>query len=169
MSFSPKTLAATAAVAALLAFGATGCAGSAPADTPATTSKKSEANPSPSESPTPTKTEAPKPVDLSGEWKQSNAQSEEMYQVATIAGSTIEINWVTEGGSTKSLYWAGSLEVPQDGSQTFAWDSKNDTGRTAGAMLASSEPSKKITYADGVLSYEASAMGKTVTVELKRA
>lgn len=34
------------------------------------------------------------PPDLTGEWVQSNSDSKESYQAATISGDTIEIYWV---------------------------------------------------------------------------
>ena len=50
-----------------------------------------------------------------GEWTQSNKNSEDSYQVATLSGDTITINWVSNGGDTKSLYWAGSYVAPTEG------------------------------------------------------
>jgi len=45
---------------------------------------------------------------------------------------------------------------------------KNDHSKTEGALLASSDDTKTITYQNGVLSYEASAMGTTTTIKLKK-
>ena len=56
--------------------------------------------------------EKAQPLDLTGEWTQSNKNSEDSYQIATISGETITINWVSNGGDTKSLYWAGSYVAP---------------------------------------------------------
>jgi hypothetical protein len=44
----------------------------------------------------------------------------------------------------------------------------NDTSKTKSALLASSDPTKTITYTNGELSYEATALGTTVTVRLAR-
>lgn len=106
--------------------------------------------------------------DLVGEWKQSNSKSEGSYQTATISGDTIEIYWVTNNGDQKSLYWAGSFVAPTTADEPYVWDSKNDHSKTASALLASRDETKTITYQNGVLSYEASAMGTTTTVKLKK-
>lgn len=39
------------------------------------------------------------PPDLTGEWVQSNSDSKESYQAATISGDTIEIYWSTRTAS----------------------------------------------------------------------
>lgn len=106
--------------------------------------------------------------DLTGEWKQENSNSEDSYQSATISGDTIEIYWVTDNGDTKSLYWAGTFEAPTTADEPYSWDSKNDHSKTESAMLASSDDTKTMTYEKGELSYEASAMGTTTTVRLKK-
>ena len=106
--------------------------------------------------------------DLMGEWKQSNSKSEDSYQAATISGDTIEIYWVSDNGDTKSLYWAGSFVAPTTVDEPYVWDSKNDHSKTKGALLASRDETKTITYQNGVLSYEASAMGTTTTVKLEK-
>lgn len=106
--------------------------------------------------------------DLTGEWKQTNSKDDDSYQAATISGDTIEIYWVSDNGDTKSLYWAGSLVAPTTADEPYKWDSKNDHSKTDGAMLASSDDTKTMTYQNGVLSYEASAMGTTTMVKLEK-
>lgn len=106
--------------------------------------------------------------DLTGEWKQENSNSEDTYQAATISGDTIEIYWVSDNGDTKSLYWAGSFDAPTTADEPYSWDSENDHSKTESALLASGDDTKTMTYENGVLSYEASAMGTTTTVKLKK-
>lgn len=106
--------------------------------------------------------------DLTGEWKQVNSNSEESYQAATISGDTIEIYWISDNGDTKSLYWAGSFVAPTTANEPYKWDSKNDHSKTENALLASNDDTKTMTYQNGVLSYEASSMGTTTTVKLKK-
>ena len=96
----------------------------------------------------PKQEEKAQPLDLTGEWTQSNKNSEDSYQVATISGDTITINWVSNGGDTKSLYWAGSYVAPTEATE--------------------SDATKAFKYENGVLSYEASAMGTTTTVKMER-
>jgi hypothetical protein len=107
-------------------------------------------------------------LDLSGKWKQTNSKSEDDWQEAIIEGDIIEIYWVSDGGDTKSLYWAGTYEAPAEGIKTYSWDSVNDHEKTNGSMLASSDDTKTITYEDGELSYEVSAMGTTSIVRLQK-
>jgi len=117
---------------------------------------------------TESKTSVKKIPDLTGEWKQTNSNSKETYQAATISGDTIEIYWVSNNGDTKQLYWAGSFIAPTDADEPYKWDSKNDQSKTKNALLASSDDTKTLTYKNGVLSYEASAMGATTTVKLEK-
>jgi hypothetical protein len=148
----------TAASIIMLGLALTGCSSTA-----ATTSEASSAGETAAaEAPAP----APVP-DLTGEWKQSNSKSADSYQAATITGTTIEINWVSDGGATKALYWAGSYVAPTAGG-AFSWESTNDTTQTENALLASSDPTKTFSYDNGIISYEVSALGVTTTVELKQ-
>jgi len=128
------------------------------------TSGSMESTSTASPSPSPSKA-AEVPADLTGEWKQSNANSPDSYQAATIAADSIEVNWVTDNGNTTSLFWAGSYAAPTSPG-AFTWESQNDTSKTDGAMLASSDPTKTFSYDDGVVSYKVSLMGTTTTVEL---
>ncbi len=111
---------------------------------------------------------APAAPDLTGDWKQVNAASEDSYQVATIQGDTIEIYWVTESADTKSLYWAGTFVAPETTDEPYAWESTNDTEKTGSALLASGDETKTFTYQDGQISYDVSAMGMTQTVRLEK-
>lgn len=106
--------------------------------------------------------------DLTGEWKQANSKSNDSYQAATISGDTIEIYWVSDNGDTKSLYWAGSFIAPTTADEPYIWNSENDHSKTDSAMLASNADTKTMTYQNGVLSYEASAMGTTTKVKLEK-
>lgn len=110
------------------------------------------------------------PLSLDGTWKSTNSDSEDSWQEAVIDGDTITINWVSDNGDTKSLYWAGSVVEPTDETvdDTYTWDSVNDKDQTSKALLASGDDTKAFTYSDGELSYEASAMGTTKTVRMER-
>lgn len=111
-------------------------------------------------------TPAPAP-DLTGEWEQSNKSSDTSYHAATITADAIQIYWINTEKETKALYWAGSFTPPADASP-YTWESVNDTEQTAHALLASRDESKTFSYADGEISYEASAMGVTKTVRLQK-
>ncbi|GEL94498.1 DUF5067 domain-containing protein [Cellulomonas composti] len=107
------------------------------------------------------------PVDLTGEWEQSNDAGDGSAHAATIVSDTITIYWVSDDDS-KSLYWAGTVDVPQDAGDSFTWDSVNDKSKTDSALLASGDDTKTFAYEDGIISYETSALGQTWTVELKQ-
>lgn len=108
------------------------------------------------------------PLDLTGDWKQVNSESADSYQAATIAGDEILINWVNEAESTTAIYWAGTYDAPTEATDTFTWESVNDTTQTENALLASSDPTKTFTYEDGKLKYQLTAMGVTMTVEMEQ-
>ncbi|HXH36248.1 MAG TPA: hypothetical protein VNJ54_17865 [Plantibacter sp.] len=138
---------------AAIAFGSTACSSGASTNEPATPAAE-------------VTTDAPQPVDLAGEWKQTNSKSADSFQTATITGDTIEVYWVAT--DTKSLYWAGTVVAPADASQSFTWDSANDTTKTGSSMMASGDATKTFTYENGELSYEVTALGTTMTVRLER-
>lgn len=106
--------------------------------------------------------------DLTGEWKQENSNDSDSYQAATISNDTIEIYWISDNGDTKALYWAGSFTAPTTADEPYSWTSKNDHSKTEGAMLASNDDTKDMKYENGIISYEASAMGVTKTIKLKK-
>jgi hypothetical protein len=111
--------------------------------------------------------ESSKISNLSGIWKQVNSNSEDSYQEAKISESVIEIFWITNGGETRSLYWAGTYVAPDDKVDTYKWDSINDYEKTNSALLASGDEKKTIGYENGQLYYEVSAFGTTTTVKLE--
>lgn len=114
-----------------------------------------------------TNSKAEENLSLYGEWKQTNSNDENSYQEATISeNGTIVINWVTD--DEKALYWAGTFDAPSEATKTYSWTSINDKSQTDNALLASSDDTKDFKYDNGVLSYEASAMGVTKTIKMKR-
>lgn len=106
--------------------------------------------------------------DLAGEWTQVNSNSEDSWQSATITENTITVYWVSDGGDTKSLYWAGSFDAPETAEEPYSWDSVNDTEQTSSALLASGAETKTFTYESGQISYDVTALGTTTTVRLEK-
>jgi hypothetical protein len=147
-------------IAALLVTGCSSGAGSAP----------TKANGNGSAASTPAEQQAPpaEPLDLTGDWKQTNSNSAESYQAATIAGNTITVNWVNDADSTRALYWVGTYETPTDAAESFAWTSAGDVAQMESGLLASGDTSKDFTYEGGKLKYELTALGVTMTVEMER-
>ncbi len=148
----------TAMIAAALLAMLTACGGTTSADTSSAQNTNAASQ----------KAEEKKPADLTGDWKQVNSSSDDSYQQATISGDTIEIYWVSDGGDTKSLYWAGSFEAPTTADEPYSWESKNDHDKTDSALMASSDDTKKFTYEKNQISYEASALGTTTTIHLEK-
>jgi hypothetical protein len=103
------------------------------------------------------------PANLSGTWKQTSTPLALGPQEATIKGDTIEVDWVN--GDVKSLYWAGSYTAPTTAG-SFSWVSKNDKSKTANALEAADNATKKFTFDNGVISYSAQALGSKTTIKL---
>lgn len=120
---------------------------------------------SPTENSADATTEAPAIVDLNGEWEQSNKNSEDNYQAATIADGVITVNWVAP--DAKSIYWIGTLPTEATG-EAFTWTSTGDVEAMSSALLASQSETKDFSYDNGVISYEVTALGTTTTVKLER-
>ncbi|ERK60897.1 hypothetical protein N136_04897 [Leifsonia aquatica ATCC 14665] len=112
--------------------------------------------------------EAAKAADLTGTWKQTNSASPDSYQEAEISGNVITINWVTDNGDTKSIYWVGTFAAPTDPATPYKWTSTRDVAATESAMLASTDDSKEFTFQDDTISYSASALGTTTTIKLAK-
>lgn len=109
-----------------------------------------------------------KPADLTGHWKQVNSQSDDAFQSATVTDDTITIDWVTNNGDTKSVYWVGTFKSPTEAAESYVWTSKRDKGATDSALLASTSDNKEFTFSDEQISYEAGIMGTTTTVRLAK-
>lgn len=104
--------------------------------------------------------------DLCGTWKSPN--NEGSYQEAVITENTIEINWVTDNGNTKAIYWIGSYTAPTEATDTYEWTSVRDKEKTDTAIMASTDDTKVFSYSNGKLSYTVSALGTTTTLELTK-
>ena len=145
-------------VAAMLLTGLSACGGSTTADAPAKSdgTSKTETN---KEEP------KPQPADLTGTWKQTNSGSTDSWMEAEITADTITVQWVSDNGDTKSLYWKGSYNAP-DKAGDWKWTSQGDTAAMQASLLGSQDATKDFTYseADGV-SWETTALGTTITVK----
>ena len=108
------------------------------------------------------------PPNLSGEWTQVDKSAADTHHEAIITEDTITIYWVSDGGETKSLYWAGSYTAPTEAGDSYDWTSTNDKEQTSMALLASSDDTKNFHFDGKEITYEASAMGTTTTVHLER-
>lgn len=106
-----------------------------------------------------------KPLDLVGNWEEKDKG--DSYQAGYIKegkdgkDGEIVIYWVSDGGDTKSLYWAGTYVAPKDNKEPYSWTSKNNKDKTDHALLASGDDTKVFTYEKGEITYKASALGTT--------
>ena len=110
--------------------------------------------------------EVKEPTDLTGTWK--SEENNGSWQEAVISNDRIEINWVSDNGDTKSIYWIGTYEAPTEAVDEYVWTSDRNKEETDNALLASTHDTKEFTYKSGVLSYEASALGTTTTVKMEK-
>lgn len=104
--------------------------------------------------------------DFTGTWR--SEESGGSYQEAVITDGTIKINWVSDNGKTKSIYWIGTFVAPSEPVTEYSWTSKIDKDETDFALFSSGDDTKKFTYKNGVISYEVSALGTTAIMELKK-
>ena len=107
-----------------------------------------------------------KSLDLTGNWEEKDKG--DSYQAGYIKDGEIVIYWVSDGGDTKSLYWAGSYIAPTDNAEPYTWNSENDKEKTRSALLASGDDTKKFTYENGEITYKASALGTTKKMHFVR-
>lgn len=108
------------------------------------------------------------PTNLTGEWTQVGKSASDTHHEAVITDDTITVYWVSDGGETKSLYWAGSYTAPTDDVDVYDWTSENDKEQTNSALLASGADTKEFHFEKGEITYETSALGMTTTVHLER-
>ena len=109
----------------------------------------------------------PEPLDLTGAWT-TRTEDADSWQELVIEGDSMRVEWVYDDGETRSLYWAGTYDAPDEATEEWAWTSENDHSATDVALLASTSDEKEFSYADGAISYEVSAMGTTTTLHATR-
>lgn len=110
----------------------------------------------------------PQPIDLKGSWTQKKAIGSDAYMIASIDNDVIRVYWITDGGDSKSLYWWGSFDAPEDLVTSYSWASKNDHSRTDASMMASPDDTKDFLYQNGELTFSASLMGTTKTIRMAK-
>ena len=159
-----KTIAT--AVAGLLILGLGACGNASDAKTAdADNTGQSQTTKKPAEKKPAEKKPVEQPADLTGTWKQTNSGSTDSWMEAEITADTITVQWVSDNGDTKSLYWKGSYNAP-DKAGDWKWTSQGDTAAMQASLLGSQDATKDFTYtkADGV-SWETTAMGTTTVVK----
>ncbi len=79
---------------------------------------------------------AEQPANLIGTWKQTNSNSTDMWMEAEITADTITIQWVSDDGDTKSLYWKGTYTAP-DKAGDWKWTRQGNTTAMQASLLGS--------------------------------
>lgn len=157
MAKAKKALAAL--VAFLLAFALTACGSSGDGSTDEQEEAATVESDADAETP-----------DLTGDWEQSNKNSETDYLIATIEGDVITISWYwidDEGEVGTSIYWVGTYVAPETGG-SYSWESEIDREATDAEPMAATSSSKTFTYEDGVLTFDVTLLGVTTTVEMEK-
>ena len=60
------------------------------------------------------------PLDLTGNWEEKDTS--DGYQAGYIKDDEIYLFWVSDGGDTKMLYWAGTYVAPTDDAVPYTWE-----------------------------------------------
>lgn len=110
------------------------------------------------------------PLDLTGEWVQTNSRDADAYQAVNITDQTIDVYWISESEGIYTLYWSGTYTPPSGSGKTgHHWTSQNDTARTSTSRRGSQAAEKEFTCIGGKLIYEIeNETGGTETVEAER-
>lgn len=98
-------------------------------------------------------------IDLTGVWAETERNS--TWMEASVVDDTITIEWVSNDGKERNIYWVGSFttEVPAGSPQQIV--SERNTYATDSEMLASSEATKTFTVDGEQISYSVSALGNS--------
>lgn len=107
-------------------------------------------------------------LDLTGQWKQVNAESEDSYYGAVIGDEKIELHRVSYDGGERDLYWAGSFVPPDTEEGPYSWISQVGERRTDTEAIAAHEGTKAFTYENGQIAYSVVKEGTETTVLLER-
>lgn len=106
--------------------------------------------------------------DLTGIWLEEGLDSEGTWMEAVITEGTISIDWVSDGGATRSIYWVGTFDPKIEGTLPHKVVSERNVQETDMALLASTDDTKEFTYENGQLSYSQSALGHTTKIVLEK-
>ena len=106
------------------------------------------------------------PVDLSGTWK--SEVNDGAWMEASVTSDVISIDWVSDDGNSRSVYWIGTYEAPAEYVEEYSWTSQRDKEKTDVELLASTDDTKIFTYSNKELRYEVSMMNVTKEVTLKK-
>lgn len=109
--------------------------------------------------------------DLTGVWSDKTVEtvdSEDTWMEAVITEGTISIDWVSDGGDTRWIYWVGTFDSKIEGALPQKVFSERNAEETDRALLASSDDTKEFTFEDGQLSYSQSALGQTRKIVLEK-
>ena len=107
-------------------------------------------------------------LDLTGQWKQINSETEDSFYGAVIDDGKIELHRVSDGGGTRYLYWAGSYVPPDTVEESYSWTSQVGGRRTDKGAIAASEGTKVFTYENGQISCLVRNDGEEATILMEK-
>lgn len=107
-------------------------------------------------------------LNLEGTWKQVNSKSDTAWHETIIKGDIITVNWVSDSGDTRALFWEGSYSAPSEPSKTYTWTSEGNREIMDRSILASQEKTKEFNFNGQYLCYEFSALGVSSLAKLER-
>lgn len=105
--------------------------------------------------------------DLTGTWKQTNANDEDSTMEAVIENDTITIDWIMDNGDSRAVYWVGTYDAPSEEVSEYSWTSEKDIDATQYALLASIADTKDFKYEEGELNFEFEMMGMQMTIRME--
>lgn len=148
----------------LLLLSLAACGGS-----PAPSTEEPASEPEAEQEPTPEPEPEPEvnALDLTGQWKEVNPESEDEYYGAVIDGDKIEIHRVRDDGGTRYLYWAGTYIPPEREADSYSWTSQTGWHRTDREAIAANKETLNFTYQDNRLSYSISNDGIIKWIEME--
>ena len=73
------------------------------------------------------------PTDLTGTWK--SEANEGSWMEAVISADTISIDWISDDGDTRSIYWIGTYAAPTEYVDDYTWTSERDKEQTDSKRL----------------------------------
>ena len=156
----------------ILSFSACGNSNSKQTVTDVTPAPTSVPTPEPTPVPTPEPAPEPTPVptsepipDLAGDWEQTNINTQDLYQIATISGDVIEVYWKMPDRTL--LYWSGTFAAPTAGG-SYSWESIANKEKNDMSIMGATADTKKFTYSNGELSFDVQAMGSSTTVRMAK-
>lgn len=110
-----------------------------------------------------------KAPDYMGTWRQKGANGEEgedTWLEASITADTIRVDWVTESGADRMLFWSGSFDPKAAAEGTVI--SQRDNAAMDPELLASTDDTKEFTFKEDSFSFPITVQDEHGTIEMEK-